>query len=59
MCAEERKSSGKGETLKGRGDIIESAALVRILFGEEKKYQYRLQLAQKLERPLYRERNFL
>jgi hypothetical protein len=45
--------------VKGGGDILEASALIRILFGPDKRYEYRLQLAQKLELPLYRERNFL
>lgn len=45
--------------MKGAGDIIEAPALIRILFGAEKRYEYKLQLAQKLELPLYRERNFM
>lgn len=45
--------------MKGGGDILEATALIRILFGPDKRYEYRLQLAQKLELPLYRERNFL
>lgn len=55
---EARRDCGKGETVKGGGDILEATALIRILFGPDKRYEYRLQLAQKLELPLYRERNF-
>jgi hypothetical protein len=51
---EERRNVGKGETLKGRGDVLEPSALIRILFGEEKRYEYQLKLAHKLELPLYR-----
>lgn len=49
----------KSETVKSGGDIVEASALIKILFGEDKNYQYKLRLAQKLQLPLYRERNFL
>lgn len=49
----------KNETVKTTGDILEASSLIKILFGSEKQYEYRLRLAQKLELPLFRERNFL
>lgn len=47
------------ESLKTGGDILEAASLIQILFGGDKKYEYKLEMAHKLELPLYRERNFL
>ena len=45
--------------MKTGGDILEAASLIKILFGGEKQYEYKLRLAQKLDLPLFRERNFL
>jgi hypothetical protein len=54
---EEDKKAARNQAVKG-GDIVEAAELVKILFGSDKQYEYKLRLAQKLELPLYRERNF-
>jgi hypothetical protein len=35
-------------------DIIDSKSLIKILFGPHKQYDYKLQLAQPFELPLYR-----
>ena len=56
---ESKKVVIKGDTSKPIGDVLESAELIKILFGGEKRYEYRLRLTQKLDLPLFRERNFL
>ena len=48
----------KGDTVKTGGDILQASALIKILFGSDKRYDFKLRLAQKLELPLFRERNF-
>ena len=45
--------------MKTSGDVLEASILIQILFGVGKRYEFRLEMAQKLELPLYRERNFL